>query len=42
VTLDGVKKSKRPSKLLLLDGVVAGKYPLKICEPGEAQKAWSI
>jgi predicted nucleic acid-binding protein len=42
ITLDGVKKSKNPSKLLLLNGSVAGKYPLRICEPAAAQKAWSI
>lgn len=42
VTLDGVKENGKRSKLLLLDGMVAGKYPLRICEPGEDQQAWSI
>jgi predicted nucleic acid-binding protein len=42
ITLDGVKRNRKPSKLILLNGTIAGKYPLEICGPEEGQKAWSL
>lgn len=42
ITLDGVKGNGQKSKLLHLNGTVAGKYPLQVCEPKELQGAFSI